>query len=303
MAINTKGHLYVLQCPMQNTGMTPQVRCLASGQQRDDCKAKFCVLVPGRKTTAGDVADGLRECDTTAVRGLSHQIMHQFYCDQPSLIDSIASINQLCISSAAIPYLQKDAAVSLAKTLATEETASYTVTSAIRTIAEQYVLYQWSTKKRCGHSVQEDKPGMSLYMQGVAIKVQSQEFSNSSQVALNGSAWVGQRNGTGFIFNNMSMNVQKQSILSFQKLWNLNNPTEKIAADGIYTAATEHALRRSPASGFGTIPLCPFLKPVVPCCLARRQRGICTPVSDCLSGTWETTPDNVCGLDKSIGCC
>src|SRR5438093_260966 len=43
---------------------------------------------------------------------------------------------------------------------------------------------------------------------------------------------------------------RSDSILAFQKLWNVNNPGDKIAEDGSYGPATESRLAKSPAGGF-----------------------------------------------------
>jgi len=39
-------------------------------------------------------------------------------------------------------------------------------------------------------------------------------------------------------------------LLAFQKLWNKNNPNNKIAEDGIYGSETEKAFYNSPCNGW-----------------------------------------------------
>jgi hypothetical protein len=45
-------------------------------------------------------------------------------------------------------------------------------------------------------------------------------------------------------------------VLAFQKLWNRNHPTDKIAEDGRYSPAVEHRLRQAPPDGFAHGPSC-----------------------------------------------
>ena len=46
------------------------------------------------------------------------------------------------------------------------------------------------------------------------------------------------------------MDLRSQTVLAFQRLWNRNNPRDRIAEDGDYGPATESRLRRTPADGF-----------------------------------------------------
>jgi len=45
-------------------------------------------------------------------------------------------------------------------------------------------------------------------------------------------------------------------VLAFQKLWNRNNPGDKIGEDGAYGPQTEARLKKSPATGFATGASC-----------------------------------------------
>jgi len=46
------------------------------------------------------------------------------------------------------------------------------------------------------------------------------------------------------------VDIRQLSVRAFQRLWNVNNPQDKIAEDGIYGPATEARLLRSPVKGF-----------------------------------------------------
>ena len=50
--------------------------------------------------------------------------------------------------------------------------------------------------------------------------------------------------------------VDAPSVLAFQRLWNLNNPTDKISTDGLYGPATEEKKKKSPRLGFAKKSTC-----------------------------------------------
>lgn len=232
--------------------------------------------------TVGMVADGLSDCSTTEVRGLSTQILHQLHCDHPGVLDEIHSIEQLCMSSSLLPYLDR-LAVRALRTAVNQSTDSFSVTSSLRTLAEQYVLYQWSSYSRCGHTETEHQPGSSEHMKGVAVDIlQYQQFKQlASKIQFH---WQGDSNPTRFSFSGSTFDIQGALIRSFQKLWNTNHPTEKVVEDGVYGPQTEAALRRTAANGFRQIPTCSFQTPVVPCCVSMKSRGVCVSGNRCHSG-------------------
>ncbi|MCA1663750.1 MAG: hypothetical protein LC659_05705, partial [Myxococcales bacterium] len=50
--------------------------------------------------------------------------------------------------------------------------------------------------------------------------------------------------------------LRAESVLAFQKLWNLNNPADKIAEDGAYGPMTGAKIAASPATGFAKGTTC-----------------------------------------------
>ena len=53
-----------------------------------------------------------------------------------------------------------------------------------------------------------------------------------------------------------AVSLSGTDVLAFQRLWNLNNPNDKIAEDGQYGPATEARIQSSPADGFAAAPIC-----------------------------------------------
>ena len=247
------------------------------------------------------MADGQSDCSTSLSRGLSSQILHQLHCDHPGLVDEIHSIEQLCMPDTVLPYLHKDAAAAL-KTVLMGSTTSLVVTSALRTVVEQYILHTWSSNFRCGLSQKEDQPGKSDYMKGVALDVSSYDDFKQALSASSSSQWRGISGDTFMFSTNTDGGLQQFLIESFQKLWNANNPKEKLTEDGVYGPITEQALRRSPAKGFADAPSCSFPAVAVPCCVSMTQRGLCVPPNQCHS-TDRITAQQECANLPSAVCC
>ena len=246
------------------------------------------------------IADGLSECSTSSSRGLSSQILHQLHCDHPGLLAEIHSFKQLCMPDNVLPYLHKDAAAAL-KTVLMGSNISAVVTSALRTVVEQYILYAWGSNSRCGHSEIEDKPGKSDYMKGVALDVSS--YDDFKQVILgSNSQWHSGTNQEKFTFPTAPDNLQKTLVQSFQKIWNVNHPTDKVVEDGLYGPQTEQALRSAPAKGFLQTPSCSFSAVVVPCCVSMTRRGLCVAPNQCHSKDKITT-QHQCANHHSTVCC
>ena len=250
--------------------------------------------------TVATVADGMSDCSTTEVRGLSSQILHQLHCDHPGVIEEINSIEELCMPSALLPYLHKNATVAL-KTALGKSTKSFVITSSLRTVAEQYLLYQWSSNSICGHSQPEDRPGRSDYMKGVAFDVeqydQFKSFVSASQFQ-----WQGNANPTKFLFSPSTFDVQRALTQSFQKLWNINHPTEKVVEDGLYGSQTEMILRRASVNGFIKKPSCSFPVPVIPCCVSLKTPGKCVPGNRCQSKNIIGTERDCVNLPSAVCC-
>ena len=57
-------------------------------------------------------------------------------------------------------------------------------------------------------------------------------------------------------FTDNPLDQRENSVLAFQKLWNLNNPNDKIAEDGQYGPNTEKRLQKSPIEGFAKDSTC-----------------------------------------------
>src|SRR5260221_6423251 len=80
-------------------------------------------------------------CSTAVVIGLSKQIADEAACENPNSFVSFEGAAGITLSSnAALPYLVKDARDDLEAVAASH---SLQITSALRTNAQQYLVYHW----------------------------------------------------------------------------------------------------------------------------------------------------------------
>jgi hypothetical protein len=124
-----------------------------------------------------------------------------------------------------------------------------------RTIAQQFVLLQWKILGRCSITAAR-RPGTSDHERGIAIDID--DFSGWKQfLQSNGWEWAGPGDKGHFSFHGPGVSplVLTESVLSFQKLWNLNHPEDQIDEDGVYgDTQTGARLLRSPIEGFELTP-------------------------------------------------
>lgn len=202
--------------------------------------------------SASTVADyGSSGCSTAVVIGLSRQIADEVACEHPGALVSFAPGGNLTItSSSVLPYLEAGAKSDL---VAEAVSHSVQVNSALRTIAQQYLLYHWYLAGRCGIAAAATV-GHSNHESGRAV-----DLANWSSVTTSMSAngWKHDVPGDVVHFDHTaSVDDRGQDVLAFQKLWNRNHPSDLLSEDGSYGPQTESRLKQSPATGFATGPSC-----------------------------------------------
>jgi hypothetical protein len=141
-----------------------------------------------------------------------------------------------------LPYLGKNA-----KTALEGVTATVQINSAFRTVAQQYLLYRWYQAGRCGIAAAAT-PGRSNHESGRALDLANASSARSAMAA-RGWSYAGASDPVHFDYYN-SPDIRGRDVLAFQRLWNRNNPGDRIAEDGAYGPQTESRLRMAPATGF-----------------------------------------------------
>ena len=121
----------------------------------------------------GEIYEGLSVggaggCSTFVVDGLSKQLIAEQNCIRANALVSFSGKKGLSIGSNVYPYLEPKAAAGLE---AAGAASTISVTSAFRTIAQQYLLYRWYQNGQCGISLAA-VPGNSNHETGIAVDVE-----------------------------------------------------------------------------------------------------------------------------------
>src|SRR3569833_3643881 len=115
-----------------------------------------CAAEPSRQEgPIGEVYEGLSVggaggCSTFVVDGLSKQLIAEQNCIRANALVSFSGKKGISIGSNVYPYLEPKAAAGLE---AAATASGLSINSAFRTIAQQYLLYQWYQKGECGISL------------------------------------------------------------------------------------------------------------------------------------------------------
>jgi hypothetical protein len=196
--------------------------------------------------TVSDYVSGT--CSTEVVLGLSRQISDEVQCLEPDALAPFDEGGGIVFSgSAVLPYLDPKAARDLAAAVAARG-GELRINSAFRTVAQQYLLYQWFSRGLCGIAAAAT-PGRSNHESGRALDVGNY---GDWIGALGDHGWAHDVPGDDVHFDHLSSpDLRGYDVLAFQRLWNRNHPDDEIDEDGLYGPQTESRLARSPADGFG----------------------------------------------------
>ena len=155
--------------------------------------------------------------------------------------------------SAVLPYLASGGRDDLGA--AADEAAGRTIqiTSAFRTVVQQYLLRRWFELGRCGITAAA-LPGQSNHETGRALDVSNYSAWITTFAAHD---WDHTVPGDPVHFDHLaSPDLRGVDVLAFQRLWNRNAPDDPIAEDGAYGTMTADRVARAPAEGFGIGAIC-----------------------------------------------
>ena len=222
---------------------------LALGVSLSACASEPDLGVAQSASTVSDYSSS--GCTTAVVIGLSNQIAEEAGCENPDSFVSFSGASGITLTSnAVLPFLVKDARDDLEKVAAS---SSLQINSALRSIAQQYLLYHWYQQGRCGISAAATV-GHSNHEGGRAVDL----ANYSSRIsAMSARGWAHDVPGDVVHFDHTSSADDRGlDTKAFQVLWNKNHPTDTIAEDGAYGPQTEARLKQSPATGFPIGPSC-----------------------------------------------
>jgi len=213
------------------TGVSPLVTSAASAQTVADIAARGA-------------------CSTAGIEGISAQLAEAQSCTHPGAFVRFAPYPNITLTSSRVyAFVQASARDAIQ---AAADRTPLQITSAFRTVADQYVLYN---SGGCGLAA---TPGTSNHQSGRAIDVSNHAAAQSALEA-QGCVWLGSSDPVHF--DCPGMDLRSDAIRAFQHLWNVNNPGDPIAEDGAYGPMTNARLAGSPAAGFadsgcGCMPGC-----------------------------------------------
>jgi hypothetical protein len=185
-------------------------------------------------------------CSTSGVTKLSEQLVAVQMCLSPGTFVPFTPHAGVTLTSTKIhAYLLATARDALWAAAAKQPVQ---VNSAFRTLADQFVLYYSSA---CGLAA---TPGNSNHETGRAVDLENWSAALSAMTA---AGCTHPYPGTDDVhFDCPGADHRSDSILAFQKLWNLNNPGDLLVEDGDYGPQTEARLAKSPSTGFAKVPTC-----------------------------------------------
>ena len=123
----------------------------------------------GKADAVGSVEDNAGACSTRVVLGLSEQIIDEINCISPGSLVRVSGGGIVNSGSAMLPYFTAEAAAGLR---AAARERSISIVSAYRTVAQQYLLRKWASRRRCGVRLAA-RPGRSNHESGRAIDVRN----------------------------------------------------------------------------------------------------------------------------------
>jgi hypothetical protein len=194
-------------------------------------------------------------CSTESIEGLSKQIIEQARCLNPTALVQLPTRPNLELGPHVFPFLAADAKDHLLRVLDAHKAVTMKLNSALRTVAQQYLVWRWSATKTCG-VVLATRPGESNHEVGLALDV-AEHATWRSALENEQFHWLGASDRVHFDYQTKSPPSRKMNdVLAFQKLWNRNHPSERLVEDGVYAPPVEQRLKVAPADGFKLGPSC-----------------------------------------------
>ena len=200
----------------------------------------------GAGTVAGVAS---KTCSTGVVRGLTDQLLAEITCLSPDALGRIDSIPNVELEPETLPVMQKAAIESLTKAAA--DVGGLRISSALRTLPQQYLLHRWAARGRCGITAAAPV-GQSNHEQGLAVDLLNPATTSlRTKMAKHDFHWLGSFDKVHYDWvGEGSVDLEGLSTRAFKRLWNRNHPEAKLEENETYDAKTESKLISSPSGGF-----------------------------------------------------
>jgi hypothetical protein len=213
---------------------------------------------PPRFKLVSDVA--ARSCSTAGVRGLSDQIIAEARCIRKDAYAPIPRVSNLSAGDHVSLFLEAPARDHLVRALKSQPKKKMTLNSALRTVAQQYILDRWYRTKRCGIQLASD-PGTSNHETGLALDV-SEYGTWRKALEREGFQWMGKSDRVHFDYRGPDATDQRGlDVIAFKRLWNRNHAEDQVAETADYDEKVAARIAKSPAAGFSAGPRCGGSRP------------------------------------------
>ncbi|MGB7440202.1 MAG: peptidoglycan-binding protein [Coleofasciculaceae cyanobacterium] len=190
----------------------------------------------------------VRSCSTHVVRGLDQQVIDEINRIVPNVLVSFDDLN-VRLGPAVWPMLQPQAKTALERAIRARG-VPMTINSAYRTIAQQLILFNHYKAGRCGIQAAA-RPPRSNHQSGLAIDIQD-TMGWKPYLERYGWKWLGPWDFPHFDYiGRGTRDIRRTAVLAFQRVWNKNSLSDRVAEDGIYGPSTEVRLNNSFIDGFG----------------------------------------------------
>ena len=183
-------------------------------------------------------------CSSDVASGLTKQILAKM----ESMGHSFTKLDKDWIhcSSPCVNQLQTEAANHLKKA-AKSKNDYITLQSAVRSSAQQYLMWLWHSKGMCGIGLAA-KPGTSNHEGGMAVDVGSYNYWISTLAAYGFAHNYPSNDPVHFDYSN-AVDLARENLKAFQKLHN-GHSSPQIATDGLWGPDTQDALYHAPCNGW-----------------------------------------------------
>ncbi|MBD1924315.1 N-acetylmuramoyl-L-alanine amidase [Microcoleus sp. FACHB-831] len=204
-------------------------------------------LIVGKLVKELDITDC--KIGTSAVNGLSEQIIAQMNLLVPNVLVSFEELDVKFNGSAVYAFLQPAATEAIERAIS-DRGKTLLLNSAYRTVAQQYILRRQFEEGLCNIPAAA-LPGLSNHEGGLALDI---EDADGWEPFLEKYGW--NRLGRDFDPAHYDFvaagrkDLGSIGVKAFQRLWNKNNPNDPIAEDGDFGPATRTRLENSPVDGF-----------------------------------------------------
>jgi MYXO-CTERM domain-containing protein len=194
-------------------------------------------------------------CSTGSVKGLSLQIIAQSNCIEPGAFSAVPDLPNATFGDNVFAFLEEPARDAFVEAVESRPDLSITINSMLRTVAQQYLLYQWDQNGQCDIQIAA-APGNSNHETGLAFDT-SQYSAWRTTLESHGFAWYGSGDVVHFDYAGPgAVSYKGMDVLAFQMLWNQNHPDDLIDEDGEWGPQTASRMASSPADGFPRPVMC-----------------------------------------------